>query len=118
MAISHRNHPARLAALAAGEDVFEGSCKHHGLTLRYTATGTCQKCELAKRAKAREREAVDNPYLTELRQKREARKPALAAEISGKKPEVDENALLIKANSEYLRRLMLEKLEGVRNAAV
>ncbi len=121
MPLSQKHLEARLAALAAGKHVFEGTpCKAAGHTLRYTATGECKICKYAKAVRGREpelaeadrvrkreaaKEARDNRRLAELRQKREAEKAAAQKSAFANELSADEeNALRIKANAEYLRR--------------
>jgi hypothetical protein len=116
-----QNHPSRLAALVAGERTWTGHpCKHHGQSPeRSTASGKCLACEREKATRARIREHERCPYLREIAVNRAAAKAKReeTAQRLANDPELfaeQEAALLIKTNAEYLRLLMLEKLESVR----
>lgn len=114
-----KNHPARLAAIAAGEPSFVGMPCLHGHNSRSVAHGRCQACDRLQRKVARVRELKRSPYLRELAEKREAFKAAkLAAKLAAKsetEPKEPDNSKLIKINAKYVRLLMTEKLQSIRN---
>jgi hypothetical protein len=60
MTANYAKHPARLAAIAAGETTWIGPpCMHHGPgAQRYTKDGTCKHCRLDQHRRARESDPV------------------------------------------------------------
>jgi hypothetical protein len=135
MTIAYQNHPARLAAFAAGANLFVGPpcVRCDAVSPRYVSSGDCQACYLERRA--------NDPALIKLRKKRakamaakiaakatkiaerEAARPAKSASpkpVKSAEPceEIAPDTRLIRINSEYLRRLTLEKLAAIRQTAM
>jgi hypothetical protein len=129
MTIAYQHHPARLAAIAACENLFVGPpcIRCDAVSPRYVSSGDCRTCYLERRA--------NDPTVIKLRKKRAAKiakqeaakaakiaerdaaRIAKAAKFTAEKPP-DDDVKLIKINAEYLRRLTLEKLAAIRENVV
>jgi hypothetical protein len=85
--IAFRNHPARLAAIAANEHLWTGPACPKGHTVRYTVKGCCQQCILDKHAIIAARNRQRTAELRELQDAKDAASLAKAVARAKAKPQ-------------------------------
>ncbi len=121
--LSHANHPARLAAIAAGERRFKlpGQCPKPGHVWRYVRNGKCSDCdhdriterrEAAKLAKPPKKKPPRPTARETAIEKRGQRLPMIGADAD---VEITTRRL-IKTNTKFLALLFREALNAIKEA--